>query len=86
MAMPVLLQAGFARDALGRIDATTIALFATTLLFALSSAAGLAAALRARHAMPLWVRLVPTLAAVAAFGLTLWLGAHGIIGLRTWAW
>jgi len=86
LAMPVLLQAAFGRDALGRVDWTTLALFAATLLFALASAAGLAAALRARTTLSLWVRLVPTLTSVAAFGLTLWLGAHGIIGLRTWAW
>lgn len=86
LAMPALLSAAFGRDALGRVDWTTVALFASTLLFALASAAGLAAALRARRTISLWVRLVPTLTATAAFGLTLWLGAHGIIGLRTWAW
>jgi hypothetical protein len=31
-------------------------------------------------------RLVPTAAALAALALAVWLGAHGIIGLRTWAW
>ena len=86
LAMPALLQAAFGRDALGRVDWTTVVLFASTLLFALASAAGLATALRARRTISLWVRLVPTLTATAAFGLTLWLGAHGIIGLRTWAW
>jgi len=33
-----------------------------------------------------WLRALPTISACACFGLTIWLGAHGIIGLRTWAW
>ncbi len=86
--MPMLFQAAAARDALGIVDPATVALFVATLVFALSSVAGLWAALRAgavgRTAM--WSRVVPSLASTAAVGMTVWLGAHGIIGLRLWAW
>ncbi|MCB9715341.1 MAG: beta-lactamase family protein [Myxococcales bacterium] len=87
--MPFLLAEAAARDALGRVDPTTVGLCAATIVFALGSAFGFAAAVRAAVARdrPSWIaRLVPTLTSTLALGLTLWLGAHGIIGLRTWAW
>jgi len=88
-AMPMLLQAAAARDALGIVDPTTVALCAATIAFALSSVAGLWAALRASTAVgrtPMWSRVVPSLASTAAVGMTVWFGANGIIGLRLWAW
>jgi hypothetical protein len=88
-AIPVLLQQALARDALGRVDVTTVGICLATLVLAMASAFGLASAVRAAVARSRasWVvRLVPTLTSTLAVGLVLWLGAHGIIGLRTWAW
>jgi len=89
MAMPWLLSEASARNALGRVDPATVGLCAATVVFAMASALGLAAAVRAtvgrdRTAWP-W-RVWPALTSTAAMGLTAWLGAHGIIGLRTWVW
>ena len=67
----------------------TVALWATTLAFATSALAGAVAVVRwsfRRDRPSLPSRLVPTAAALAALALAVWLGAHGIIGLRTWAW
>jgi hypothetical protein len=89
LALPRLFVEAAIREVLGVVHPLTIAICATTVVFALASAAGLAAALRwsVRPDRPaLLARLVPSLAALSAFALTLWLGAHGIIGLRTWAW
>lgn len=87
--IPVLLTEASARDALGRVDATTVGLCAATIVLALASTFGFASAVRAAVARDraswLW-RAIPTLTSTLAVGLTLWLGAHGIIGLRTWAW
>ncbi|MEX1364088.1 MAG: hypothetical protein AB1Z98_13250, partial [Nannocystaceae bacterium] len=87
--IPFLLAEASARDALGRVDVTTVGLCAATLGFAASSTFGMAAAVRAavaRDRASWWARITPTLTSTMAVGLTLWLGAHGIIGLRTWAW
>ena len=85
----LLLRAALARDELGDVTLSTVGLCVATVLFAFFSArafvASLAAAL-AREGGKWAYRLVPTVTATLAFGLTLWLGAHGIIGLRTWAW
>jgi CubicO group peptidase (beta-lactamase class C family) len=81
-------QAG-ARHVLGVVHPWTIAVCVATVAFALASGASMVAALRwtMRADRPrLRLRLLPSLAATAAFGLALWVGAHGIIGLRTWAW
>jgi CubicO group peptidase (beta-lactamase class C family) len=89
LAIPRLLAEAGVRQLLGIVHPLTIAICATTVLFALASGAGLVAALRwsVRADRPgLAQRLVPTLTAVTAFAMTVWLGAHGIIGLRTWAW
>ncbi len=79
-----------ARDqVLGLVHFWTLAVFAITVLIGF---AGAAAGLTALHwslrpDRPSWVgRLVPTLCALAAVGMALWLGANGWIGLRTWAW
>jgi hypothetical protein len=88
-ALPWLFIEAMERDALGVIHPLTIAIWATTLVFAISALAGARAAVRwsIRPDRPsLASRLVPTAAALAALALAVWLGAHGIIGLRTWAW
>jgi succinate dehydrogenase/fumarate reductase cytochrome b subunit len=76
-------------DELGDVSTSTVGVCVATLAFAFFSArafvASLAAAVAPDRASWL-VRLVPSVTALLAFGLTLWLGAHGIIGLRTWAW
>jgi hypothetical protein len=77
------------RDLLGVRCAWTLAITGATWLFAVASAASLFAAVRwsARADRPgLSLRLVPSLAAMAAVALASWAGMHGIIGLRTWAW
>lgn len=89
LAIPWLFMEAVARSSLGRVDEITLGLCAATLVLALASALGLASAVRAAVARTRgsWiVRLLPTLTSTLAVGLTLWLGAHGIIGLRTWAW
>lgn len=86
---PRLLGIAGAHELLGVVHPWTIAICASTLVFALASGAGLAAAVRCSvgDVRPsLWLRIVPSISACACFGLTLWLLAHGIIGLRTWAW
>jgi CubicO group peptidase (beta-lactamase class C family) len=87
-ALQCMREAG-SRGLLGVVHPWTIAICAVTLLFALASGASIVATVRwsTRPDRPrLRYRLLPSMAAVAAFGMTLWLGAHGIIGLRTWAW
>jgi CubicO group peptidase (beta-lactamase class C family) len=88
-ALPPLFRAAMLRDVLGDVNVITVALWATTLAFATSALAGAVAAVRwsfRPDRPPLASRLVPTAAALAALALAVWLGAHGIIGLRTWAW
>lgn len=87
--LPLFLAMAGSRALLGEVHGLTITICATTIVFALASGASFAAMVRwsaRKDRPPLWYRLVPSLAACAAFGLTMWLGAHGIIGLRTWAW
>lgn len=87
--VPRCLGEAAAREQLGVACPWTVALCAATLLFAIASAAAMAAAVRwsVRDDRPsLWLRLPLVFSACACFGFTLWLGAHGIIGLRTWAW
>lgn len=88
MAMPVLLLALFERGKFATANAMSVALCACTLAFAASSAGALAEAVRAGSGglLRLRIRLVPSATAVACFGMTLYLLAHGIIGLRIWAW
>ena len=89
MAMPVLLGEGHMRGVLGMVTPLTVGLCALTLTFALAAAFGFASAVRAAMGRERvsWIwRLWPTLTCTGAVALTLWLGAHGIIGLRTWAW
>ena len=89
MLLPRLFNEAAAREVLGEMHPLTLAITAATILFAVAAAAGLLSTVRWSMRIPRppwWLRLVPALAAVAASGLAIWLGAHGIIGLRTWAW
>jgi len=86
-AMEPTLIAGAMADALGEPSAYAIALCLITLLFAATSGAALAQAIRSfRSSLGLWVRLHSLGVAMACFGMTLYLLKHNIIGLRTWAW
>jgi hypothetical protein len=88
-ALPWLFTEAIQRDVLGSLHPLTIGIWAMTLVFATSALAGVIAAVRwsiRRDRPPLASRLVPTVAALAALALAAWLGAHGILGLRTWAW
>ncbi|HUJ61933.1 MAG TPA: serine hydrolase domain-containing protein [Kofleriaceae bacterium] len=88
-AVPRLLGAAAIRGELGIACPLTIALCAATIVFGVAAVAGALSALRwsLRRDRPGWAsRMVPSLAALAALGLALWFGAHGWIGLRTWAW
>lgn len=87
-AIPALGQVVFVRQAFATANALSVALCGCTLAFAAASAAAIAEAVRAgvARSLPLHVRLIPSAAAVACFGMTLWLLVNGIIGLRIWAW
>ena len=89
LAMPHLLFASFHRAVIGIVHPLTIAFCGLTILFAISSTATLVEAIRwsLRPDRPRWLaRIFPTVCGIAFFSLTLWLAAHGWIGLRTWAW
>lgn len=88
IAIPQLLTEVLERDAFATANPLSVALCACTLAFAAASAAALTAAVRAAAGGRIsWLtRLVPSATAVACFGMTLYLLAHGIIGLRIWAW
>lgn len=88
LAMPLVLIHAHEREALGTVNVLSVALCGSTLAFAAASAAAMAEAVRAgvAKAVPWYARLIPSAAAIACFGLTLWLTWHGIIGLRTWAY
>jgi hypothetical protein len=66
----------------------SIGLCAASIAFAAASAVAVAEAVRAhvRGVIHWFARLVPSAAALAAFGMTLYLLRHNIIGLRFWAW
>ncbi len=88
-ALPWFLQGAALAGVLGVVHPYTIAICADTIVFAIAAVAALAAAIRWswRSDRPLLLaRLVPSLTALAAFGLAAWCGLHGWIGLRTWAW
>lgn len=88
LAIPALLLTVVTRGAAATANPLSVALCLCTLAFAAASAAAIAEAVRAGtlRALPLRTRLVPSAAALACFGMTLWLLVHGIIGVRTWAW
>lgn len=88
-ALPHVFREAFHHGVIGIVHPLTIALCALTLLLAASAAASLLSAARwwVRPDRPRLVsRAFPTICAIAAFGLTLWFAANGVIGLRTWAW
>ncbi|NVB81790.1 MAG: beta-lactamase family protein [Kofleriaceae bacterium] len=89
LALPRVLMACFHRAVIGTVHPLTIAFCALTILFAVCSTASLVQSVRwsLRPDRPrLLVRLFPMSCGLAFFCLTLWLGANGWIGLRTWAW
>jgi len=88
MATPLLLLELLRREAFTAANPLSIGLCLCTLVFAACSAAAVAEAVRAAvgRSLPLAARLVPSAAACACFGMTLYLLWHGIIGLRIWAW
>ena len=84
-----LLDSAAVAQVLGEVHPYTIAICATTIVFAIAACVGVRAAVRwsVRPDRPgLLGRIVPSVTSIAAFVLTAWLGANGIIGLRTWAW
>jgi CubicO group peptidase (beta-lactamase class C family) len=88
-ALPNLLGRAFLDGVIGSVHPLTVALCGLTIGLAVASTASLLAAIRwsRRPDRPrLSARLFPTVCGIAFFGLTLWLAAHGWIGLRTWAW
>lgn len=88
MLMLFVAQTMFARGAFHDANAWSIGLCATTLVFPAASASALVTVVRAwaRRIGPAWARLLPSLIAVACFGMTLYLLVNGIIGLRIWAY
>ena len=89
LALEPLLIGASQREALGTMNPWTVALCASTIVFAFASGVSLAAALRwslAKDRQPLIATIVPIACAFAACALALWLGVNGLIGLRTWAW
>lgn len=88
LALPLVLIHAHMRDALATANALSVGLCVATLAFAAASAAAMSETVRAwvAKALPWYARLIPSAAAIACFGLTLWLLWHGIIGLRTWAY
>jgi CubicO group peptidase (beta-lactamase class C family) len=89
VAFPQIANAAGERGVLGEVHPLTIALCATTIVFAVASIAAVVATMRAsfrEHRLPLTIRVPIMAETIAAFALTVWFGAHGFIGLRTWAW
>ena len=73
----------------GVVHPLTIGLCAVTIVFPLGSFASLFCAVRWswRPDRPrMLVRLLPSVCAIALAGLAAWFTAHGLFGLRTWAW
>jgi CubicO group peptidase (beta-lactamase class C family) len=84
-AMPRFAIEASNRQVLGECNALTIAICATTWLFAIAASFSLWAALRwtfSRERPALGDRLVPTLCAIAAVVIAVW--ARSWLGLRTW--
>jgi hypothetical protein len=84
-----LFGMSFYNGVIGHVHPLTVALCASTILFAVSAAASLYCAVRwsLRPDRPrLLHRAFPIACSIAAAGLALWFGVNGMIGLRTWAW
>ena len=87
--VPRIANAAGQRSVLGEVHPLTIALCATTIVFAVASIAAVVAIVRAsfrEHRLPLAIRVPIMVETIAACAMTVWFGAHGFIGLRTWAW
>ncbi|HEY5949143.1 MAG TPA: serine hydrolase domain-containing protein [Kofleriaceae bacterium] len=85
VALPRFAIEAIDRQVLGECNALTIAICATTWLFALAASMSLWATVRwtfSRERPPFGDRLVPTMCAIAAVVIAVW--AHSWIGLRTW--
>ena len=84
-----LLDRAFFSGVIGIVHPLTVAICALTILFAVASVATLVMTLR-WTLRPDWpsvlALLMPMMYGLAFSGLTLWLTAHGWLGLRTWAW
>ncbi|MCA9660374.1 MAG: beta-lactamase family protein, partial [Myxococcales bacterium] len=87
-AMLLTLAEVIRREAFISANPLSIGLCAVSVAFAAASALAVAEAVRAhvRGVIHWFARLVPSAAALAAFGMTLYLLRHQIIGLRFWAW
>jgi len=89
VAFPRLATEAGMRDLLGEVHPLTVALCATSIAFAAESIVAVIVTIRAwfrEHRLPLTIRIPVTVEAIAAFAMTVWFGANGFIGLRTWAW
>ena len=87
--MSELLGRAFFTGVIGRVHPVTVALCVLTVVFAVASVATLVATVRWTHRpdRPSALALVmPMLCGLAFTCLTVWLAAHGWLGLRTWAW
>lgn len=89
VAMPHYLFEAVTTGTIGTRNAYTIALCASTIVFAVASSAAFATSVRwmFRDDRPsLLARVIPTAIACAGFGLSIWFAANGAVGLRTWAY
>jgi CubicO group peptidase (beta-lactamase class C family) len=87
--LPRLLTEAALREVLGECNVWTIGFCAVSIAFASCAFAGVIAAVRWQlrpDRPPLRTRLYPSIAAVIAACLAMWLGVHGIIGLTFWTW
>ncbi len=88
-AIPRLLDRAFFSGVIGEVHPLTVGLCAVTIGFAIASLGTLVASVRAlvRPDRPsVMAMLLPLAFGIAFSGFALWLGANGLIGLRTWAW
>lgn len=86
---PLILQHAFLAGAIGTVNVLTVGFCAMTIVLAIASTATLIDAIRwsLRPDRPsLLARAYPIICGIVFFSFTVWLAAHGWIGLRTWAW
>jgi CubicO group peptidase (beta-lactamase class C family) len=89
VAMPHYLFAAVTEGTVGTRNPFTIALCASTVIFAVASSAAFATSVRwmFRPDRPSLVsRLLPTAIACGGFGLSIWFAANGAVGLCTWSY
>jgi hypothetical protein len=87
--MSGLLGRAFFTGVIGRVHPVTVAICVLTIVFAVASVATLVSTVRwmRRPDRPSVLALLMPMACGLAFTcLTVWLAAHGWLGLRTWAW